>query len=88
MTARLLPFNLTQLARSPLVRRSDQEGVYLLDLGLVAEARERLHDLHRRLAALPPPGQLRCWTTAARAGASFRARSIASSARWRKPGAC
>jgi hypothetical protein len=49
---------LTQLARSPLVRRSNQDGVYVLDVGQLAVERERLHRLHGRLAALPAPDQL------------------------------
>jgi hypothetical protein len=49
---------LTQLARSPLVRRTDQDGIYILDVGLLAERRWELLRLHDRLARLPPPDQL------------------------------
>lgn len=49
---------LTQLARSPIVRRTAQDGVYALDLGQFARQRERLNLLHQRLSDLPPPDQL------------------------------
>lgn len=49
---------LTQLARSPLVRRSHQDGVYVLDVAQLARERERLHLLHARLSQLPAPDQL------------------------------
>jgi hypothetical protein len=48
----------TQLTRSPLVRRGDCEAVYVLDVTLVCALRERLQDLHERLRRLPPPDQL------------------------------
>lgn len=48
----------TQLARSPLVRRTDQDGVYRLDLAQLARGRDRLRDLHGQLSRLPPPDQL------------------------------
>jgi hypothetical protein len=41
---------LTQISRSPLVRRSTQAGVYELDLGAPTRLRERLARLHARLA--------------------------------------
>jgi hypothetical protein len=41
---------LTQLARSPLVRRSTQAGVYELDLGAPVRLRRRLDQLHAQLA--------------------------------------
>jgi hypothetical protein len=48
----------TQLARSPLVRRSDRDGVYILDVRLVVELRDQLVELHHRLDELPAPEQL------------------------------
>lgn len=48
----------TQLGRSPLVRRADREGVYVLDVELLARLRSAVLALHQRLAELPPPGQL------------------------------
>ncbi|HEY6881909.1 MAG TPA: hypothetical protein VI299_27965 [Polyangiales bacterium] len=48
---------LTQLARSPLVRRTASEGIYALDLGAVNEERRKLVELHERLGGLPAPGQ-------------------------------
>jgi hypothetical protein len=48
----------TQLARSPLVRRTERDGVYVLDVELLQRRREELLELHERLAQLPPPGQL------------------------------
>lgn len=48
----------TQLARSPLVRRTDRDGVYVLDVELLGQLRDELLDLHRRMEALPGPGQL------------------------------
>jgi hypothetical protein len=48
----------TQLGRSPLVRRAEREGVYVLDVSLLDAHRGRLVALHQRLADLPPPGQL------------------------------
>jgi len=49
---------LTQLNRSPVVRRSTQAGVYALDHGAPARLRSELDELHGRLRALPttPPG--------------------------------
>ena len=49
---------LTQLARSPLVRRSPRAGVYLLDPSRLTELREQLDALHAELSELPPPSQL------------------------------
>jgi hypothetical protein len=49
---------LTQLARSPVIRRTAQDGVYVLDLGQFAHQREQLNLLHHRLSDLPPPDQL------------------------------
>jgi hypothetical protein len=49
---------LTQLGRSPLVRRSDQDGVYVLDVELLDRRRAELVELTRRLGELPPPDQL------------------------------
>lgn len=49
---------LTQLARSPMVRRTAQDGVYVLDLELFVQRRQRLHELHGQLAQVPPPEQL------------------------------
>lgn len=49
---------LTQLARSPIVRRTAQDGVYVLDLELLVKCRERLQELHGHLAQVPPPEQL------------------------------
>lgn len=49
---------LTQLARSAVVRRTAQDGVYVLDLGQFVRERERLNLLHQRLSDLPPPDQL------------------------------
>lgn len=48
----------TQLARSPLVRRADEEGHYVLDLGRLDVERDNLRRLHAQLAQLPPPDQL------------------------------
>jgi hypothetical protein len=48
----------TQLARSPLVRRTEREGVYLLDVQLLARRRDELLELHERLEQLPGPDQL------------------------------
>jgi hypothetical protein len=48
----------TQLARSPLVRRTEHDGVYRLDLEQFARARDRLRKLHAQLSQLPPPDQL------------------------------
>jgi hypothetical protein len=48
----------TQLGRSPLVRRADRDGVYVLDVELLARLRDDVLTLHQRLAELPPPGQL------------------------------
>lgn len=49
---------LTQLTRSPLVRRANREAVYVLDVALVRALRERLRALDERLRHLPPPDQL------------------------------
>jgi hypothetical protein len=49
---------LTQLARSPLVRRTEQHGVYVLDVELLQRRREEMLGLQRRLGELPPPDQL------------------------------
>ena len=49
---------LTQIARSPLVRRSSQDGIYILDLDRFTEERQRLGSLHQQLAELPPPEQM------------------------------
>jgi hypothetical protein len=49
---------LTQLSRSPLVRRGPEEGHYVLDLDLVDRNRERLLDLHEQVSRIPPPDQL------------------------------
>jgi chromosome segregation ATPase len=43
---------LTQITRSPLVRRGDDPGVYLLDQDAPARLRARLDELHRELLAL------------------------------------
>jgi hypothetical protein len=48
----------TQLARSALMVRTDQDGVYRLELGRVAAVRERLSRQHDELSRLPPTGQL------------------------------
>jgi hypothetical protein len=48
----------TQLARSPLVRRADRDGVYVLDVERLGELRDEVLELHRRLGELPPPDQL------------------------------
>lgn len=48
----------TQLARSPLVRRTEQDGIYLLDLERFGAGRARLRELHAQLARLPPADQL------------------------------
>jgi hypothetical protein len=48
----------TQLARSPLVRRTQRDGVYVLDIALLEQHRDDVIALHRRLEELPPPGQL------------------------------
>ena len=49
---------LTQLARSPMVARGPQDGVYVLDLARFVEAQRELQELHERLTRLPPPDQL------------------------------
>jgi hypothetical protein len=49
---------LTQLARSPLVRRTQQDGVYLLDVNLFESQRDTLRRLHEQLSRMPPPEQL------------------------------
>jgi hypothetical protein len=43
---------LTQISRSPVVRRSTQSGVYEVDRDAASELRRRLNDLHERLRAL------------------------------------
>lgn len=48
----------TQLTRSPLVRRAAQDGIYVLDVSLADAIRARLQDLHEQLGRLPPPDQL------------------------------
>jgi hypothetical protein len=48
----------TQLARSPLVQRTERDGVYVLDVELVRKRRDELLELHDRLAQLPPADQL------------------------------
>jgi hypothetical protein len=48
----------TQLARSPLVVRTDQDGVYRLEPQQLTRKRAELGDLHRHLAQLPAPDQL------------------------------
>jgi hypothetical protein len=48
----------TQLTRSPLVRRADQDGYYVLDLERFQRERSRLHRLHDQLSQLPPADQL------------------------------
>lgn len=45
---------LTQISRSPLVRRTTRSGVYELDLGVPARLRTRLERLHGRLSSSPP----------------------------------
>jgi hypothetical protein len=49
---------LTQLARSPLVRRGERDGIYVLDVELFSRARDELGRLHDQLSQLPPPEQL------------------------------
>ncbi len=44
---------LTQISRSPVVRRTTQSGVYELDVEVPARLRLRLERLHGRLAATP-----------------------------------
>lgn len=48
----------TQLARSPLVVRTDQDGVYRLEPEQLTRQRTRLGELHRQLSMLPAPDQL------------------------------
>jgi hypothetical protein len=48
---------LTQLARSPLVVRTAEDGFYIVDLGRVDAERLRLADLHAAVGSLPAPGQ-------------------------------
>jgi hypothetical protein len=48
----------TQLARSPLVRRTQREGVYRIELAELARGRDRLRELHQQLSQLPLPDQL------------------------------
>lgn len=48
----------TQLTRSPLVRRATQDGVYVLDVSQADAIRSRLEELHEQLGPLPPPDQL------------------------------
>jgi hypothetical protein len=43
---------LTQIGRSPLVRRAGERGLYALDLDVPRRLRERLHALHQELAGL------------------------------------
>jgi hypothetical protein len=57
----------TQLTRSPLVRRTAQDGVYVLDLSLADAIRSRLEELHEQLGPLPPPDQLALLNDDARA---------------------
>jgi hypothetical protein len=45
---------LTQISRSPVVRRTTQSGVYELDVEVPERLRTRLARLHARLAACPP----------------------------------
>lgn len=49
---------LTQLARSPFVRRGRSDGMYILDVTRFVEECERLHTLHQDLAQIPPPDQM------------------------------
>ena len=48
----------TQLSRSPLVRRADEAGFYMLDPELARAYQQRLGELHEQLQALPPPDQM------------------------------
>lgn len=43
---------LTQVGRSPLVQRTSDRGIYVLDLEVPRRLRHRLHQLHAELAAL------------------------------------
>ena len=46
---------LTQLSRSPVVRRSTQAGIYELDFDFIARARDQLQRLRARLRATHDP---------------------------------
>lgn len=43
---------LTQIGRSPVVRRATERGLYALDIEAPRHLRERLHLLHQELARL------------------------------------
>jgi hypothetical protein len=64
---------LTQLTRSPVVRKSTQAGIYQLDQHAPERLRRELDDLHAQLRALTAPG------TAAADLAGLRARRAALS---------
>jgi hypothetical protein len=49
---------LTQIGRSPLVRRGVEPGIYVVEPGLVIELEEQLRALHEQFATLPPPDQM------------------------------
>jgi hypothetical protein len=48
----------TQLARSPLVRRTERDGIYVLDVTLLEHWRDEVLAHHERIAALPSADQL------------------------------
>lgn len=49
---------LTQIGRSPLVRRGEEPGFYVVEPRRVVELQEQLRVLHDRFATLPPADQM------------------------------
>ncbi len=49
---------LTQIGRSPLVRRASESGFYVLAPGRITELQGEIRDLQEQLATLPPPDQM------------------------------
>lgn len=49
---------LTQIGRSPLVRRGEEPGFYVVEPNLVGELQDQLRELHEQFATLPPPDQM------------------------------
>jgi short-subunit dehydrogenase involved in D-alanine esterification of teichoic acids len=64
---------LTQLTRSPLVRKSTQAGVYQLDRSAPEQLRRRLEDLQREMRELTAP----TFVTGATDLAAVRAQRVA-----------
>lgn len=49
---------LTQIGRSPLVRRGDEPGFYVVEPRRVVELQDQLRSLHEQFGTLPPPDQM------------------------------